>query len=59
MERKVNTYLLSDDVFLMSICPNLVTNPNEAARISQSAVSETTGPLARVWFWESRLRKIL
>jgi hypothetical protein len=40
MEKKGNTYLLRDDVFLMLICPNLVISPNEGARISHSAVSE-------------------
>jgi hypothetical protein len=40
MERKANTYLLRDDVFLRLICPNPVISPNEGARISHSAVSE-------------------
>ena len=40
MERKANTYLLRDDVFLRLICQNLVISPNEGARISHSAVSE-------------------
>ena len=43
MERKGNTYLLNDDVFLRLICPNLVTSPNEGARSFPSAVSEKTG----------------
>jgi hypothetical protein len=29
------------------ICPNLVTSPNEGARISQYAVSKKTEPLVR------------
>jgi hypothetical protein len=45
MERKGNTYLLRDNVFLRLICPNLVISPNEGARISRSAVSEKTGAL--------------
>ena len=40
MERKGNTYLLRDNVFLMLTCPNLVISPNEGARIFHSAVSE-------------------
>jgi hypothetical protein len=42
MEKKGNTYLLRDDVFLMLICPNLVISPNEGVRIFHSAVSEKT-----------------
>jgi len=54
MERKGNTYLLRDNVFLMLICPNLVISANEGAGISHSAVSEKTGPSARILIWELR-----
>jgi hypothetical protein len=40
MGKKVTTFLSNDNVFQTLTCQNPVTCPNEAAGISQSAVSE-------------------